>query len=387
MFRRVLEQRRVIFGLWILFGILPPAAFAHVKWFSNFSFLDRPLSLEEVVTPLFIGLLALSTIVLGILVFVDRKIEDLPLYQQVKNWLADRQHLSMLVLRIGMGITLILSWQVDTLLAPYLEINEALGWVQFILALLLIFPQTTPLSGAGIVGLWIAGVFEFGGFYMLDYLAFVGIGVYLMLGNAQNAGLKGIAIPALYFCVGFALIWPALEKLVYPAWGLEILANHPILTLGLPPEFFLAAAAFVELALGYILIIGLLGRPMGLIITLVFFTTTMIFGKVEVIGHTHLHAALIVFMLNGPGKIYPAPIDIHRKLGWRVAFAMVNFVLVTGICLVMYDLGSESTYQQTLTEALTNEDITNCQNDDALTITLDNDEEIPCEIVLRYTGS
>ena len=38
---------------------------------------------------------------------------------------------------------------------------------------------------------------------------------------------------------------------------------------------------------------------LALLITLVFFATTLVFGKLEVIGHTMLHAALIVFLIEG----------------------------------------------------------------------------------------
>ncbi|MGB1286089.1 MAG: hypothetical protein ACPG7F_06115 [Aggregatilineales bacterium] len=373
-------------ALWVLVGILPPAAFAHVKWFSNFAFTDAPLNLQEVLSPLVLGLIALSAVSIGVFVFVDRKIEDVPLYQRIKHWLMARQNLSIMVLRIGMGITLILSWQDDSLLAPYLSITDmpVLGWIQFVLALLLIFPRSVPLAGTGIIGLWLVGVFNFGGFYMLDYLAFVGIGAFLMFGDSENPGLKGLAIPALYFGVGFSLIWLGMEKLVYPAWGLQVLETAPMLTLGLPPEFFLSSAAFVEIVLGYVLIIGLLGRPMGLTITLVFFTTTLFFGKVEVIGHTHLHAALIVFMLNGAGKAYPAPIDIHRRLDWRVAFAVVNFVIITGVFTLLYTVGAEGTYIHALTEEVAVEDLEACRSDATALIETENSHEIPCEALLQY---
>ena len=46
-------------------------------------------------------------------------------------------------------------------------------------------------------------------------------------------------------------------------WGLEVLQQQPGLTMGLPPEFFLLACAFVEVSLGILLIIGLLQRPLA----------------------------------------------------------------------------------------------------------------------------
>jgi len=134
-----------------------------------------------------------------------------------------------------------------------------------------------------------------------------------------------------------------------------------------------------------------LGRPLGLIVTLVFFTTTMVFGKVEVIGHTHLHAALIVFLLNGPGRIYPAPIDIHNRMTWRVAFAAVNFVLLLAIFLGLYSFGANATYEHRLEETITEDHITACraliedgENPDEAVIVVEGDEELRCSIVLDY---
>lgn len=380
----MLQHRRVrlfIVLLWLAFSstILVQA---HVKWFSEFSFLDQPLSFTEAISPTLIGLAIASAIAMVATVFIDTKLEDLPAYQNLRKWLHERRDQGTLILRIGMGVTFLLAWQADTLLAPYLQADPLLGWVQFVLVLLLLFPQTTPLAGIGTIILWLVGVQTFGIFYMLDYIAFVGIGTWLMLSQVKQSNLRELGIPALYFTVGFALSWLAMEKVVYPNWGLEVLAANPQLTLGFPPEFFLVGAAFVEFVLGYLLIIGLLGRPLSLVITLVFFTTTLVFGKVEIIGHTHLHAALLVFLLYGPGKYYPAPIDIHRKLSWRMAFAAVNFVVLLGAFLWLFSFGANNTYLHTVNEIITEDHITICEADSEMSITINN-EAVPCNIILE----
>jgi hypothetical protein len=115
--------------------------------------------------------------------------------------------------------------------------------------------------------------------------------------------------------------------------------------LDLIQAFFLVAAAFVELALGYLFIIGLLERPIALVVTLVFFGTTLVFGKTEVIGHTIIHTALIAFLLEGTARTYPAPIDIHKRLEWRIAFASVNFALLLALLLIPYSLIAQRTYE------------------------------------------
>ncbi len=319
----------------------PRIVHAHVKWFSEFSYADPPRTLAQIVSPLVVGLALLSMVAIGALVIVDRWMQARPWWQRIQTWLADRKEYSTLVMRIATGATLLLAWQADAMLVPELHIDAAwIGWFQFLLAVLLVFPRTTPLAGVGLGLLYVYGVLQFGAFYMLDYAHFIGVAAYLALSNVQNVRIRALRLPLLYATVGFSLFWLGLEKLVYPEWGLYLLEQNPQLALGLPPQFFLTGAAFVELALGYLLIIGLFERPLALTITLVFFTTTLVFGKIEVIGHTTLHAALIVFLLQGPGTVYRAPSRFHRHLPLRVAFAAVNFALALAVLLPAYNAGA-----------------------------------------------
>lgn len=341
------KMRLLWFALIWLLGLSPLVASAHVKWFTTWSFADAPTTLAEIVTPVSVGLLLLTMVALGLAVFIDLKLQKQAWYQRISAWFEARKGAAPLALRIGLGMTLLLAWQADTLLVPYLGLsNEWVGWLQFGLALLLIFERTTPIAGVGILGLYGLGIVQFGGFYMLDYLLFVGVAIYLMVYANRNPRIRALRIPALYFTVGFSLFWVAIEKLIYPQWGLAILADRPLLTLGLDPRFFLTSAAFVELALGYLFIIGLLERPMALLVTLVFFTTTAVFGRVEVVGHTIIHATLIVFLLEGSkASPYSAPIMIETKTWRRVAFASVNFVLLLALLVVPYALLAQEAYR------------------------------------------
>lgn len=318
-------------------AMVPAAAHAHVKWFSEFSFGDRPLTVAQAATPAFFGLALLSMAVIGGMVLLDRRLENVAWYRGLNGWLADRRGDALLVMRIGMFATLLLAWQADSLLAPELPVwSGSIGWAQFALALLLLFPRTVPVAGGGLLVLYGLAAVRFGGFHLLDYLFFAGVGWYLLVSRGPSERIRGTGIPALYATVGFSLCWVALEKIVYPQWALYLLEQNPQLTLGLDVRFFLLAAAFVEFSLGYLLIINLLQRPLALAITIVFFLTTAIFGKLEVIGHTAIHAALIVFLLEGPGTVYRAPITVHRRLGLRTAFAAVNFALLLAVLLPLY---------------------------------------------------
>ncbi len=328
--RKVLNPRSLLLIVTaLLLATLPATASAHVKWFSEFSFQDRPLTLSEIATPLFFALALLSIAVVSLMVWLDRRLEGTARYQRLNAWFAAYRDQSQLIMRVAMGAVLLISWSSDAMLAPELAVRESwIGWFQFLLVLLLLFRRTTPIAGFGLILLYFIGLGQFTPFHMLDYVYYLGIGYFLIVGGNANPTIRESALPALFATVGFSLCWLGLEKLVYPTWGLYLLEQNPQLTLGLDPRFFLVSAAFVEFSLGYLLIIGLLERPLALIITAVFFTTTMVFGKLEIIGHTPLHAALIIFLINGPGTVYKPPIALHRRLNWRTAFAAVNFALL-----------------------------------------------------------
>lgn len=343
-------KRPIIVLLLLLFLLaLPLTAQAHVKWFSEFGFGDTPLSFEEAITPLFIALTVLSVTVIGGLVFFEHRLSEFALYQRINQWLENQQKHSVTVMRVGAGVVLLMSWQADALLMPELTIETAwIGWLQFIVAVLLLFELTVPLAGLGLMILYFIGIVEFGAFHMLDYIIYLGAGYYLLVSQSKNPMTRGTGLPALYFSIGFSLCWVALEKIIYPQWGLAVLSENPQLTLGFDSEFFLMGAAFVEFSLGYLLIINLLQRPLALVITLVFFTTTLIFGKIEIIGHTLIHMALIVFLFEGQGKAFKPPIAIHKRLSWRSAFASVNFVVLLLILLVPYSIGAEGEYEDAI---------------------------------------
>jgi hypothetical protein len=309
---------------------------AHVKWFADFDFGDRPATLVQALSPTFLALAALSFVAVGVLAVAERRLEGERWYVLVNRWLAARAEHGLLVLRVTAGASLLLSWQADALLAPELPAAAWMGWAQFAAAFLLLFARTVPIAGALMLGLFAVALVRQGAFHMLDYLHFAGVAWFLVVARSRHRHLRESRIPVLYLTVGFSLCWLAMEKLLYPQWTLYLLEQNPGLTLGLDPDFFRVAAAFVEFALGYLLIICLFQRPLALVITSVFFMTTLVFGKTEVIGHTLVHGALIVFLLEGPGRFYRPPIAFHERTALRAAFAAVNYVILLGALLAAY---------------------------------------------------
>lgn len=345
-------KRHAVKNLALLGSLLPLLATtqdaqAHVKWFSQFRYDQAPLSFAQLNHTAFWGLLLLSVATLALIVYLDRKLESWNPYRRLDRALQGYADRAPVILRVFTGAALLLAWQVDSMIAPELKIpTQAVGAYQFALCLLLLLRATTPLAGAGMILLYLYSMTQYGFFHMLDYLVYPAIGYFLLVSSAKKAKIRDTRVPALYLGLGFSLCWAALEKVFYPNWGLEVLQQAPALTMGLDPQFFLLACAFIEMCLGYLLIIGLIQRPLALTITLVFFTTTAFFGKTEIVGHTLLHGALLVFIVLGTGSYYKPPIAIHKRLGLRMAFAGVNFVIVLGLLAVAYHALSQRAYEK-----------------------------------------
>lgn len=322
---------------------------AHVKWFSNYDFQQAPLSLSQLNTPYFWGLFILSLISLPLLVWMDIIGDKSFIYKKINGFLDQYSSDGPLIMRVAMGAVLLMSWQGNSIIAPEMTIPSPLwGWFQFLLAFLLLFKATTPVAGMGMIFLYFMSIANHGLFHMLDYVVYPSVGLYLILTYLKIEKWKNLDLPVLYTGLGFSLCWVAFEKMFYPYWGLSVLNQAPALTMGLPHDFFLLSCAFVEFTLGYLLMICLLHRPLAVVITLVFFTTTSFFGKTEVIGHTILHGALLVFIVRGPGHHYQAPIRFHKSLTMRNIFAVVNFIILFIVLAIPYEKMANAAHEESI---------------------------------------
>ncbi|MFT7588051.1 MAG: hypothetical protein ACI959_000257 [Limisphaerales bacterium] len=340
-------NRRVIASFSFLLGFLlfPDSLFAHVKWFTEGTYADKPHRIADITTDFFYAIGALTLLVTAIGVIIDDRIQNLSWYLKIDNWFENQRDKSVLVMRFALAMTFLLSWQDDAMLVPNVRIKaEWIGWYQFLLTFLLLFPRTVPLAGLGTVLLYGLGQKLFSGFHMLDYMLYLGVGWYLMVSGVKEGKLRKSGLMLLYLTVGFSLCWVALEKFVYPEWAYQIIRDRN-LNLGLDPKFFLTGAAFVEFGLGYLMIICMLQRPLAVIITLVFFTTTMVFGKIEIIGHTLLHGCLIVFLFEGRSVIYNMITGYIKSVPARIAFASVFFVILFFGLLYPYSYLAEVKYK------------------------------------------
>ena len=333
-------------GLLTLLFLLQVPAFAHVKWFSSFTFIDEPLSLSEIITPQFMVFAVICTLGVGFMVFVDHQLLRLPQYHAFEKFLDRYANKSDLIIRIATGAVLLLSWQSGTWLVPELaQYSPLVEFAQLTLALLIVSNRLTRYAGFGVIILFLIALFNFGFLHLFDYVYLVGAGYYLIVANSKKKNLRASALPALYASVGFSLCWVAIEKIVYPQWALSIFADKPYLTMGFDPGFFLLSAAFVEFSLGFLLIVCLLQRPIALAITMLFISTTLVFGKLEFVGHAIVHAALIVFLLRGTGTTFRTPITFFYHIHQRIIFAILSFSIMLMILLPWYTHAAQKQYE------------------------------------------
>lgn len=353
MSRMVLEssvKKPAVLGLLMLVGSAQSAQ-AHVKWFSNYSYAGPPNSIDEIFTPTFFWLAALSMAVIGMMVLVEDWIGRKPWMQKIDVWLRSRQDQAEAVLRLGVGATLLWDWQAGNLLAPELDFSsEPVLWIQLACAFLLVFKRTLPLAGALLFVLYGIAVSQFGLFHMLDYLMYVGIGGYFIANAAPQPAVKRVALPLVYVSVGFCLIWLGIEKLVYPGWAEMLLERHPVLALGFEHKFFVQGAAFVEMSLGFMIMACVQQRLLSVTITSVFFLTSLVFGRQEIMGHTLIHAALIAFIIAGAGAAKP-PLEWFGGVRRRVSAAAAGFAVLVATMLVPYLYGANILFQTSLLDA------------------------------------
>src|SRR5262249_31700826 len=105
-----------------------PFAQAHVKWFSKFDYATPPQTIPQVLTPVFWAMLGLSMVVLIVLVWVDGRISNLEPVQRMSRWFEAQSDSSLLVMRVALFATLLVSWQLGTLFAPELKTNSP--WIE-----------------------------------------------------------------------------------------------------------------------------------------------------------------------------------------------------------------------------------------------------------------
>jgi hypothetical protein len=319
----------------IMLGIIltPFYTYAHVKWFTEVA--PKKESIENILSPLFMGLALLAAIVLASLTLFIPRMAHWPLIKKWDDFLSGFRRYSRYLLKYGTAAALIIQVTNGTLFAPEFQVDSTLMMVlAWVTIGLLLVPHhiATKLGASLLLILFFMVTVKHGVFYMLDYGFYVAIIGVLLVGATK---LENVGFPFLYLGTGLSLCWVAVEKWVYPTMSLDIVANHQVPTFGFEPGAFIVMAAFVEFVVGYLLVVGILNRVLGAVVTVIFILTTMLFGYKEIIGHFMIHIVLIIFIIEGV-SFYNPPIKLHKTKVDQFVFIFLNFIFVLSTFVLIY---------------------------------------------------
>jgi hypothetical protein len=235
------------------------------------------------------------------------------------------------LLRAVAAVSFALLWADGGLiLTPELKADDPkLSVIQLLIPLYLFERATLPAAGAGILVLYGYGAVTYGLFHMLDYPIFIGLGVYFILSISQTSKLLAFRLNLLRWTVALSLLWPSMEKFVYPAWVAPIALTHPELTLGFDVSTVVTAAGVVEFGLAFALFWTPLVRRLAALAFITLLTAaTFDFGKVDGVGHLLVIAVLLV-VLADPGRQHPGCRPMVAPLVSSAAW-LATILLYTG---------------------------------------------------------
>jgi hypothetical protein len=280
------------------------AASAHVKWFVKCNASDEPLPPAAVFTPTFWLFSALFVTVLFVGCVIEQTKIGAFLSRLLDRWTAPLHERTDGLLRAVVAVAFTLLWaDGDCILTP--ELKGSATWlsaIQILIPIYLIARATLPAAAAGMLVLYGYGAATDGLFHMLDYPFFLGLAAYFALSVSQNAKLRAFRFDCLRWTVSLSLMWPAMEKFLYPSWVAPILAEHPELTLGIDVGTVITAAGVVEFGLSFALLwTPLVRRVAAAGLAALLFAATFDFGKVDAIGHSMI-IALLLLVFADPGR-------------------------------------------------------------------------------------
>jgi hypothetical protein len=304
----------------VISAVLGGPASAHVKWFCAFNVAGQPVGLENVLCPDFEFLIGLS--ILGLMLgclLEGTAVGPLALrsLDRVTNSLYENTET---VFRVGTIFFFISVWAVGGfILTPELKANSnVIAAIQLGIALGMISRRTMPLSAAGIVVLFVIALWKYGAFHLADYPVFLGVAAYLALTGLQKNLFGWRPIDVVRWSAGITLMWASIEKWAYPEWSYPLFITHPNLTMGFEPDFFMRAAGAIEFALAFALLWSpLVRRVAAIMLTAMFVSAVIEFGKVDLIGHTLIVVVLLGILADPGGK----PVSIRQQYLLPAAYA------------------------------------------------------------------
>jgi hypothetical protein len=286
-------------------AVFAGTASAHVKWFCAYNVAGQPRGLENVLCPNFELLLGVSILALMAGSLVEWSIIGAAMLRAMDRATHIVEENTELIFRAGCVFFFVAVWGVGGfILTPELKTNStAIGVLQLAIAAGMISRRTMPLSAAGIFVLFAVALWNYGSFHLADYPIFLGVAAYIALKGAQTDFFGVRPIDVVRWTAGVTLMWASIEKWAYPEWSFPLFIEHPNLTFGFDQEFFMQAAGAVEFALAFALMwTPLVRRVAAIVLTSMFISAVLEFGKVDMIGHSLIVVVLLGVIADSGGK-------------------------------------------------------------------------------------
>ena len=317
--------------------VLAERASAHVKWFCAYDVAGQPRGLENVLCADFELLVGLAVLVLLAGCLIERTDIGAAMTRSLDRVTAAIRDNTEMMFRVGVGGFFVALWAIGgILLTPELKTDwPAISWLQLGIAAGMLSRRTMPLSALGIAVLFVIAVTKYGVFHLADYPVFLGVATYLALTGLQRDFYGVRPLDLVRWSASVTLMWASIEKWAYPEWSFPLLTEHPAMTLGYDPEFFMRAAGVIEFTLAFALIwTPLVRRMAAVMLAAMFISAVFEFGKIDAIGHSAIIVALLAFvadnatidekarhpMLNEVRRPWLAPVGL--------CLAMAGFLLI-----------------------------------------------------------
>ncbi|MEE1609654.1 hypothetical protein [Microvirga sp. CF3016] len=272
---------------------------AHVKWFAPYIVDAAPQPISATLTnqwfwtgiglvlAFFLAALAVERMALGRAIQVGLDRISTPLWSRSDDFMSSSiGGFFVAIFAVG-GIYLTPDLKTD---------SELISWAQLLIAMCVFSRRTMPIAAAGIIALWVVALREYDLFHLLDYLALgVAVAAYLVMASSNDEKWRARRFLALRWGIAIALMWSSLEKFAYPNWFYPLVEEKPFLTFGMPRDVFIPMAGVAEFTLGF----GLLWTPLvrrlsAVSLLLIFFTAVYPFGRIDLVGHALIMAALFL---------------------------------------------------------------------------------------------
>lgn len=322
---------------------LAGSASAHVKWFCGFDVAGQPRGLENVLCADLEFLFGLSIFALTTGCLLEGSNSGAAMIRAMDRATRFVRDSTELMFRVGCGFFFVAIWSVGgTLLTPELKNDSTVvAAIQLGIAAGMLSRRTMPLSALGIASLFALALRQYGLFHLADYPVFLGIAAYLASVGLQREFFGARPLDVVRWTAGVTLMWASIEKWAYPDWSFPLLIEHPGMSMGFDPEFFMRAAGAVEFALAFALMwTPLVRRVAAVILAGMFVSAVFEFGKMDLIGHTLIVVGLFAILADDGGKTelvrYPwlAPVGYASALGVFLTAYYVAHAILFGTSIV-----------------------------------------------------